>query len=285
MTLEKERIRRGFNRCALEYANTAVLAREIGKRLFDHFEFLKIQPARILDLGAGTGFAGNDLHRLFPKATLISLDVAHALLRANPWRPRPWWHFGSPDMRASICAEAEQIPLQSGSMGLVWSNLMLPWCSLDLVLNEVRRVLEPEGLFIFSSLGPDSLKELRSAFAQLADGHAHVHDFLDMHDIGDALVHAGFSDPVMDREDLKVTYPDLSALVQDLRRAGGSNALKQRQRGLMGRHRWNILTASYERLRQDGVLPATFEVVYGHAWKPAPRKTSDGRPIIEVRPA
>ncbi len=285
MTLEKERIRRGFNQSALLYDNSAVLAREIGKRLLDHVELLKLQPARTLDLGAGTGFAGNDLRRLFPKTTLISLDIADALLRANPWRPRPWWHFDSPDVRALVCADAERIPLQSGSMGLIWSNLMLPWCSLDLVLREVHRVLEPEGLFIFSSLGPDSLKELRGAFAELSDGHAHVHDFVDMHDIGDALVHTGFVDPVMDREDLKATYRDLGALVQDLRQTGGSNALKKRQRGLMGRHRWNTLTASYERLRKDGVLPATFEVVYGHAWKPATRKTSDGRPIIEVRPA
>ncbi len=286
MTLEKDRVRHSFNRSAPWYADRAFLAREVGQRLLEHFEILKLQPTRILDLGAGTGFAGDDLHRLFPKASLFSLDMADALLRANPWRPRPWWRcFGPLDTRFALCADAERMPLQSASMGLIWSNLMLPWTSLDLVLKEVYRVLEPEGLFMFSTLGPDSLKELRAAFAELADGQAHVQDFMDMHDVGDALVHAGFSNPVMDREDVQVTYPDLAALMQDLRHSGGSNVLEGRPRGLMGRARWLTLTGAYERLRREGLLPATFEIVYGHAWKPAPRKTPDGRPVIEVRPA
>jgi malonyl-CoA O-methyltransferase len=286
VTHEKDRVRHSFNRSASFYADKAFLAREVGQRLLEHFEFLKIQPARILDLGAGTGFAGDGLHRLFPQAALISLDVADALLRANPWKPRPWWRrFGPPDTRFTLCADAERMPLRPASLDLVWSNLMLPWTSLELTLKEVYRVLAPEGLFMFSTLGPDTLKELRTAFAELADGHAHVPEFMDMHDVGDALVHAGFSNPVMDRENLLVTYSDLASLMQDLRLAGGANTLTERPRGLMGRQRWKILTEAYERLRREKLLPATFEVVYGHAWKPAPRKTPDGRPVIEVRPA
>jgi len=286
VTLQKDRVRQRFNRSASLYAERAFLAREVGQRLLEHFEFLKIQPTRILDLGAGTGFAGDDLHRLFPQAALFSLDMADALLRANPWRPRPWWRrFGPPDIRFALCAEAERIPLQSASMGLVWSNLMLPWAPLELTLKEVHRVLEPDGLFMFSTLGPDTLRELRAAFAVLGDDQAHVQDFMDMHDVGDALVHAGFSNPVMDREDLRVTYPDLAALARDLRHAGGSNAQAGRPRGLMGRGRWQAVSNAYEQLRHEGLLPATFEIVYGHAWKPAPRKTPDGRPIIEVRTA
>jgi malonyl-CoA O-methyltransferase len=286
VTLEKDRVRRSFNRSASLYAERAFLAREVGQRLLEHFEFLKIQPARVLDLGAGTGFAGDDLHRLFPQAALFSLDVADALLRANPWKPRPWWRrFGPPDTRFALCADAERMPLRSASMDLAWSNLMLPWVSLEPTLKEVYRVLAPDGLFMFSTLGPDTLKELRAAFAELGDGQAHVQEFMDMHDVGDALVHAGFSNPVMDRENLQVTYSDLASLLQDLRLAGGSNALPGRPRGLMGQQRWRILTEAYERLRREGLLPATFEIVYGHAWKPAPRKTPDGRPVIEVRPA
>ncbi len=286
MTLEKHRVRQNFNRSASLYADRAVVAREVGRRLLEHFEFLKIQPTRILDLGAGTGFAGDELHRLFPQATLISLDLSDALLRANPWQPPPWWRpFAPPDTRFAVCASAEQIPLQNASVGLVWSNLMLPWCAHDAVLREVYRVLEPDGLFMFSTLGPDTLKELRLAFAAQGEGPARVLDFADMHDVGDALVHAGFANPVMDREDLQVTYPDIASLVRDLRHTGGSNALAGRPRGLTGRMRWRAVTTVYEQLREGGVLPATFEIVYGHAWKPAPRKTPDGRPIIEVRPA
>ncbi|MHB8353605.1 MAG: methyltransferase domain-containing protein [Burkholderiales bacterium] len=286
MSLEKDRVRHHFNRSASLYADRAFLAREVGQRLLQHFEFLKTQPTRILDLGAGTGFAGDDLHRLFPQSALFALDMADALLRANPWRPQPWWRcFGRPDTRFALCAEAERMPLQSASMGLIWSNLMLPWTSLETTLKEVYRVLEPDGLFMFSTLGPDTLKELRAAFGELADGQSHVQDFTDMHDVGDALVHAGFSNPVMDREDLQVTYADLASLFQDLRLAGGSNTLEGRPRGLMGRQRWLTMTLAYERLRHEGLLPATFEIVYGHAWKPAPRKTPDGRPVIEVRPA
>ncbi len=286
MTLEKTRVRRNFNRSAAFYADRAFLAREVGGRLLEHFEFLKIQPTRILDLGAGTGFAGDGLHLRFPQAALFSLDIADALLRANPWRPRPWWRrLAPPDTRFALCADAERMPLRAASMDLVWSNLMLPWTSLETTLKEIHRVLGPEGLFMFSTLGPDTLKELRAAFAESGNEQDHVQQFMDMHDVGDALVHAGFSNPVMDRENLQVTYTDLAALLQDLRLAGGANALPGRPRGLMGRERWQALTKAYERLRQEGLLPATFEIVYGHAWKPAPRKTPDGRPVIEVRPA
>ncbi len=246
MTLEKDRVRQHFNRSASLYAERAFLAREVGRRLLEHFEFLKIQPTRILDLGAGSGLAGDDLHRRFPQAALFSLDMADVLLRANPWQPHPWWRrFGPADTRFALCAEAERMPLRSACMGLVWSNLMLPWASLEVTLKEVYRVLEPDGLFMFSTLGPDTLKELRAAFAVLGDAQAHVQDFMDMHDVGDALVHAGFANPVMDRGDLQVAYPDLAALVQDLRHAGGSNALAGRPRGLMGRGRWRALSEAY----------------------------------------
>ncbi len=285
MTPEPARLRRAFDRTAAHHAEEAVLAQEIGRRLFDHLNFLKPSPRRLLDLGAATGTAGEDLRRLFPGAEILSVDFAFALLRANPWKPRPWWRFGPEDVRHALCARAEQLPFAAGSIDLVWANLLLPSCDPESVIREVQRVLAPEGLFIFSTLGPDTLKELKQVFAHSPDGCDHLQEFADMHDVGDALVHAGFSDPVMDREDLTVTYPGLSALLRDLRLLGGVNTLPGRRRGLTGRRRWRSLETAYERLRTATGLPATFEIVYGHAWKPARRAMPDGRPIIGLTPA
>jgi len=144
-------------------------------------------------------------------------------------------------------------------------------------------VLETGGLFMFSTFGPDTLKELRRAFAAV-DDRDHVNTFIDMHDLGDALVHAGFADPVMEMESLVLEYADVEAVARDLKAIGARNALPGRPRGLAGKSRWQAMAAHYERCRRDGALPATYEVVYGHAWKAAPRKTADGRQVIDFRP-
>ena len=153
-------------------------------------------------------------------------------------------------------------------------NLILQPCSEHA---EAHRVLEVGGLLMFSTLGPDSLKELRSAFA---DGYAHSQRFIDMHDLGDMLVACGFADPVMDMEVLTLTYDDFDDMLGELRAAGSGCAMKARRHGLTGRLAWIKARAAYESLRTNGKLPATFEVVYGHAWKVAPKQTADGRSII-----
>ena len=161
----------------------------------------------------------------------------------------------------------------------MWSNFALA-ASDDpaAVLREWQRVLEPEGLVMFSTLGPDTLKDLRAAFG--SDASPHVHPFVDMHDIGDMLVTAGFADPVIDMELMTLTYPTLEGLLADLRRSGATNALATRRRGLTGRALWERARSAYAGPARGGRLPATFEVVYGHAWKPQPRATVDGRRII-----
>jgi len=136
-------------------------------------------------------------------------------------------------------------------------------------------------LLMFSTFGPDTLKELRIAF-QGVDGHTHLNRFADMHDIGDMLVAAGFSDPVMDMEYITLTYDDVKAVMQDLRSIGAHNATAGRASGMMGKKAWSRVLENYEALRRDGKLPATFEVIYGHAWKPQPKKISDGRAIIQT---
>jgi malonyl-CoA O-methyltransferase len=280
----RNRIRQAFNRIAPSYDATAPLAREVNRRLLEHLEFLKVDPKTLLDLGAATGYAGNLLRERFPQALLLALDPALQLLRANPWRPRPWWRPGPKDLRLQICGYAEHLPIRSGSIGLVWSNLALPWFSLEASLKEVLRVLEADGLFLFSSFGPDTLKELRQCFPH-GEGSRRTASFMDMHDVGDALVQAGFASPVMDQETITMTYAELGDLFEDLRAMGGKSMLSDPVRSLTGKDVWRLMTQRYESLRQEGRMPATFEIVYGHAWKPAARKTADGRPIIEVRPA
>jgi malonyl-CoA O-methyltransferase len=181
-----------------------------------------------------------------------------------------------------LCADIARIPLATRSFSLVWSNMALHWAAdLQSAIGEFHRVLEVDGLLMFSTLGPDTLKELRSAFSAVAGG-PHVHGFIDMHDLGDMLVGAGFAAPVMDTETLTLTYTGVDAMAADLRSTGQTCSLASRSRGLLGRRHWQEVQASLEKHAREGRLPATMEVVYGHAWKPAPRRTGDGRAIVNL---
>jgi malonyl-CoA O-methyltransferase len=182
-----------------------------------------------------------------------------------------------------LCADIENLPIRSSSTGLVWSNLAFQWCNdLDLVFKEAHRVLQPEGLMMFSTFGPDTLKELRLA-ANADPNHVHVSRFIDMHDIGDALIRVGFTAPVLDVERFVLTYDDVMGVMRDLKAIGAHNAASGRNRGLQGKGFLKKLTENYEQFRQDGKLPATFEVVYGHAWKPEPKfQSEDGSMPITV---
>ncbi len=277
------RLRTRFNRNARRVQPALPLLQEVNDRLLQHMECLKPESRCILDLGAGAGMAAAGLRARFPQAFLLALDCALEALRSQSWRPKPWWRLGPPDVRAALCATAEQLPLATDSVDLVWCNLVLPWCALPQVLSEVRRVLRPEGLFLFSTFGPDTLLELRTAQQQAQTQRpGPLPEWTDMHDIGDALVMAGFANPVMDRENLRVDYPDLERLLEDVRWSGAPLAAPAGC-GLGGRSGWRAVRQAYEALRGPQGLPATFELVYGHAWKPAPRVTAAGKPIIPLR--
>jgi malonyl-CoA O-methyltransferase len=181
-----------------------------------------------------------------------------------------------------VCADVEALPIASNSVEMVWSNLALQWCNdLPATFVELQRVLKVEGLLIFSSFGVDTLQELRIAFHDV-DGYNHLNRFADMHDVGDMLVAAGFADPVMEMERITLTYNDVRAVMQDLKSIGANNATAGRAPGMMGKKTWQRIMNNYETLRRDGKLPATFEIIYGHAWKPAPVKVQDGRAIIRT---
>jgi malonyl-CoA O-methyltransferase len=280
--LDQRAARRWFGRAAAGAGDDPV-AREVERRMAARLDYVKLEPRRILEVGCGPGTGSSALRSRYPKAEALRTDAELELVLLARGAPRLAARVRSLVSAARehyLCADMNALPVRAASCGMVWSNLVLAW-SADPVatFTEWHRVLEVGGLLMFSSYGPDTLKELRAAFAT-ADPGPHVHPFVDMHDLGDALVATGFADPVMDMELLTVTYDRVDALLRDLRATGQRNAHLARRRGLTGRDAWERMVAAYGALARDGRVPATFEIVYGHAWKGAPRVTADGRAII-----
>ena len=261
--LEQAKTRSGFDRAAQSYDAAAVLQREVGERLLERLDLVRMQPERVVDLGCGTGKITEQLLKRYKKAQVTGLDLALSMVQMTRtkggWLRRP----------GGICADVAQLPLKPDSVDMMISNLMLQWCNdLPAVFSELAQALRPEGLLMFSTFGPDTLKELRSSWGQV-DGYTHTSRFVDMHDVGDALLQAGFRDPVVDMEVITLTYADVSGLLRDLKSIGANNATAGRNRGLTGKQRMQSFYQAYEQFRRaDGKYPATYEVIYGHAWAP-----------------
>ena len=273
--LDTSRVRRGFDRAARTYDAAAVLHADVRDSLLTRLDLMALKPRVAVDAGAGTGHASRALQRRYPKALVIALDTSQSMLLAAG-RQRAWLR-----RFVRVCADAERLPFADGAVDLILSNLMLQWCNPDLAFAEFRRVLAPHGLLSFTSLGPDTLRELRNAWTAV-DSHTHVNHFIDMHDIGDALVRAGFASPVLDVERYTLAYTDLRRVAADLKATGARNSTMGRARSLIGRRKFAALQAAYETFRRDGRLPATYEVVYGHAWASgaaAGRGSSDGTTV------
>jgi malonyl-CoA O-methyltransferase len=267
--LDRAAIRRNADRASARYDEHAVLAARLRGDMIRRLEWIAFTPDSVLDLGCGTGHGAAALAARWPGARVIALDASSAMLEETARRE------GAGRIER-VLAEAESIPLPGASVDLVFSNLMLPWCEdLDAVFAEVARVLKPRGLFTFTTLGPDTLGELRAAW-RAADAAEHVQAFTDMHDLGDGLVRAGFAEPVLDVSRYTLTYPDVGALMRDLKTIGWQNAASGRSRVLTGRGRIAAMTQAYELFRADGVLPASFEAVFGQAWGALERATRDG---------
>lgn len=275
--LDRRQVRRNFGRAASTYEQHDVLQREVQAQLLERLDFYKEQqPARVLDVGAGTGRGSALLKQRYPKAEVIAMDLALPMLRAakshSSWR-RPF---------DRVCAEASALPLADHSIDVLHSNLCFQWIDdLPTLFGECMRVLKPGGLMVFSSFGPDTLKELRAAWAE-ADQQPHVSRFLDMHDVGDAMLAAGLRDPVLDVFRYTLTYNEPRKLLEELQGLGATNADQTRERGLTGKSHYRRMLAAYETMRVDGRIPATWEVISAHAWGAPvgqPRRVSGGGEI------
>lgn len=266
-SVDKRWLRRSFDRASTTYDTAAVLPALVRDLLLQRLELTDLSPRLVVDAGAGTGHAGRALQRRYSRALVLAVDSSFGMLNAAA-RQQSWLR-----PFARLCADAERLPLPDGSVDLIVSNLMLQWSDLGQALAEFRRVLAPRGCLTFTTLGPDTLRELRAAWTRAgsehADHHTRVSHFLDMHDIGDALVRAGFAAPVLDVERYTLTYTDVRHLAADLKAVGARNATIGRPRGLTGPRKFAAMQSAYEAFRIDGRLPATYEVVFGQAWGPA----------------
>lgn len=274
--LDKSAIRKAFARSAFSYDSAAVLQREVCRRTLEHLDPIRINPRLAIDLGTGTGHALKPLHARYPRAVISAVDLSLPMVLTARRKQSLFarqYRF--------VCADADALPFASASVDLIVSNLMLQWSpDLDMTLRECRRILRPGGLLLFATFGPDTLSELRTAWRRI-DSSAHVHLFVDMHDIGDALIRAGFGSPVLEAERLTMHYQRFNDLLTDLKTLGATNATIGRRRGLTGRNRLASLEAAYRAdLQPDSSIPATYEVVYGHCWSPMPaERRQDGSTI------
>ncbi|MCX7149731.1 MAG: methyltransferase domain-containing protein [Rhodocyclales bacterium] len=271
-------MRGDFAAAAGSYDSAAVLAREVGARMAARLDLVKISPQRVADIGCATGDGIRELHKRYAKAFPLAVDFALPMLHAVRSRSSRWQRLTGRGPRL-VNADVRALPLAANTLGLIWSNLVLHWLDDPLpALRELHRVLEVGGLLSFATLGPDTLKELRDAGARVGAGDT-AKRFLDMHDLGDMLVAAGFGDPVMDMEVITLTYATPRAFLADQRHLGVRDVLLGRQ----GWRDWRRLFKAWPR-DADGRLPATFEIVHGHAWKPEPRQIGDGRTVVKFYP-
>lgn len=266
--LQKSHLQRHFDKAACSYNEYAVLQKEVASRLVERLDYINVPLTQILDLGAGTGFVSLALARRNPQAQIVAADISIKMLERLQQDAQSSGVRAKPILAA--CADAENLPFPEKKFDLVISSLALQWCNqLDRVFSEAGRVLKPGGLFMFTIFGPDTLKELRECWFAL-DDQQHVNAFYDMHDLGDVLLHQGFQDPVMDVEIMRMTYATVDALMKDLKMIGATNAMYGRSKTLTGKEKIRALKKNYETFRVDSVLPATYELVYGHAWVAQP---------------
>ena len=255
-------VRAAFDRASESYDNYSVLQRIAADRLIESLDQIKIKPTKILDLGSGTGYGAKIFHKRYRNAQIFQVDIAEKMLKTSKKKSPLFFskdHF--------ICADANKLPFIDKHFDLIFCGSTIQWCNdLDIVFDEVERTLKQDGMFLFSSFGPDSLIELRDCWSYV-DDFVHVNAFVDMHDIGDALVRNRLTSPVLNTEKIILTYDDCRQLMYELKYIGANNVNSGRRKTLTGKNRLKKVFEHYETYRENKKLPATYEVIYGHAWK------------------
>ena len=260
-SIDRKITRKNFEKAANTYDAAAILQQEVARRLLERLEYIKIQPELSLDLGCGTGQLTEALLKQYPKSNVLALDLAKNMV-AKSKKKGGWFRKAM-----GVCADVNQMPIKNNSVDLLISSLMLQWCDdLPTVFQGLANTMKSGGLLLFTTFGPDTLKELRQSWQEV-DAFSHSSTYTDMHDIGDMLMQAGFSQPVMDMEMITMTYSTVNHLMRDLKQIGATNTTKQRRKTLTGKQRIKAFEKAYEKFKQaDDLYPATYEVIYGHAW-------------------
>ncbi len=277
--LDKKITRQHFENAAENYDAAAVLQREIAKRMGERLDYIKLQPKAVLDAGCGTGFITKDLLKRYPKSQVLALDLALNMTKQTQkhggWLRKP----------KLVCADAEQLPFKNECVDLLVSNLMIQWSNdLSKMFLGFHSVLKPNGLLLFSTFGPDTLKEMRMSWSSV-DETPHTSSFVDMHEIGDALLKAGFINPVTDMELITMTYSNVRQLMKDIKQIGASNTNTERSKGLMGKQKLKAFEQAYENFKtNDGLYPASWEIIYGHAWVGEGLKLEGFEKYIPIQP-
>lgn len=280
--MNKLDIARSFSLAAKTYDQHAFVQQEIGNRLLERLDYLKQKPEIILDVGAGTGRHTRDLQQKFPQSTIIGIDIAHGM--AQFAKSKQSWQFWK-NAPQYLCADAENLPFANSSVDLIFSNFTLQWCTnLQRAFAEFKRILKPNGLIFFSTLGPQTLHELKASFATV-DSYTHVNEFIDMHDIGDHLLNLRFNDPVIDMEMITIYYKSVKSLLKDLKGTGAHNVNKQRPAGCLSKQHYLQMIQAYQTFQHaNGLIPASYEVIYGHAWQQRPSHlySEDDEGVIRI---
>lgn len=278
--IDKQLMRESFDRAAVHYDEAAALQRMVADNIMERLEMIRINPTIILDVGTGTGYSAPALSQRYKDAQLVLLDIAPAMLHQARSK-QSWLQKTFLNRQHYLCADAMSLPIADNSVDLIHSNLTIQWCEdLQQTFAEFRRVLKPNGLLMFSTFGPDTLKELRKSW-QTVDEFTHVHQFVDMHDIGDILLHYGFADPVMDVDRYTLSYDDVYDLMRELKTLGAHNVAHTRPHTLTGPRRIKAMVNAYEQYRNNGKIPASYEVVFGQAWSPS-SQTKPSRSTVNV---
>ena len=285
-------LRKRFNRAADSYANAAVVQREVGNRLLERFDVMRLTPATVLDVGCGPGTHTRVLADRFPDATVIAIDQAPAMVARAAPRARGLLDrvpglsaWGKRPRVRGLVSDMSALPLPREQADVLWSNFALQWANdLPALFAEWGRVLKVGGVLMFTAPGPDTLIELRRALTRAGiEADSRVQRFTDLHDIGDMLVHAGFADPVMDMEVITLEYATAAALWRDIKAQGAVNSMQMRARGLLTPRKLRAIESALDSARKpDGPIRISVEVIYGHAWKIAPKKTAEGHGIVRL---
>ena len=275
---EARAARRAFDR-ARAFESACFIHDDARTRLLERLDLVLLEPTVAVDLGCATGRGAAGLAARYPGARVLAVDSSLRMLRAAA--------AGAAEPVRVLGGDAAALPLRAACVDLLLANLVLPWCRPDRLFAEAARVLTNGGALLFATLGPDSLQEIRAAFAAV-DDCIHVHAAFDMHDLGDLALAAGLAEPVLDVDRIAVTYADVAGLVRDLRAVGAVNVAGGRRRSLTGRRRWSRFVERVPR-GGDGRFAVTVELILGQAWgrgavsRPKPTAGEIRVPVSSIR--